>query len=280
MALPTTYFAGTATVNQGSTTAVGHGTAWLTAGLQTGDVFWMDGLSVRLASVESNTQLTFAYGWPGATRAAGQYEVRYTPDGIRALATSIAVNNALSNGNLYSFGQLQTAADKGLHFTGAGTAALHKQTEFARSLMGAADNSVFRAAIGGVPTGDTTNSIGFVGGTASAPYMRHTTSDAIILLQRLIGKGTGYTYIDGRLLVFGKAAGTPDSSGRLTVTLPFSFSNADWTPIVSNGNFDIPAVMGVQSISAHQIVVKALNINGDPYSSIYQVNYFGIGEAP
>ncbi|MGA0564464.1 DUF2793 domain-containing protein [Ancylobacter sp. VNQ12] len=72
------YSAGTATVVNGSTAVSGTGTTWLTWGLMAGDTLSIDGVSVPIASVDSNTSLTLAYGWPGADAMAVAHVVLYT----------------------------------------------------------------------------------------------------------------------------------------------------------------------------------------------------------
>ncbi|WP_430259770.1 pyocin knob domain-containing protein [Neorhizobium sp. IRS_2294] len=148
MALQTTYSTGTATINAGETVVTGVGTGWLNFDLRPGDLFWAAGLSVRIASVDSNTQLTLAYPWPGASRNAQNYEARVTPDVTRVLASARAVLDALTNGVLYAFSGLVGAADRLPYFTGAGTAALATFTSFGRSVVGAANQAAGRTALG------------------------------------------------------------------------------------------------------------------------------------
>lgn len=144
MALITTYATGTATVNANETTVTGQGTTWLSSGIQAGDLFWAGGFSVRIASVVSNTSLTLAFVWPGASRSAAAYEVRFTPDANRAMGAARAILDALSNGVLYAFSSLVSATDRLPYFTGAGTAAVTKFTAFGRSLVGANDAAAAR----------------------------------------------------------------------------------------------------------------------------------------
>ncbi|KQQ70930.1 hypothetical protein ASF70_18985 [Rhizobium sp. Leaf321] len=136
MPLPTSYNTGTATVNANGTAVTGQGTTWLTSGLQAGDAFWAAGLSVRIASVNSNTSLTLAYAWPGASRSADVYEVQFAPDATRALAAARQVLDALTNGNIFSIANLATAANKLAYFTGAGAAALTDLVAHGRAILG------------------------------------------------------------------------------------------------------------------------------------------------
>jgi hypothetical protein len=87
MAISSSYTTGTASVAAGGTVVTGQGTTWA-AGIMAGDRFWAAGYGVRILSVDSNTQLTLAYAWPGATRTAAAYEIVYTPDAARVLGTT------------------------------------------------------------------------------------------------------------------------------------------------------------------------------------------------
>jgi hypothetical protein len=155
--LPTSYSTGTITVGAGSTSVTGSGTSFEAAGLEAGDIFWAAGLSVRIASVNSATSLTLAYPWPGATQTAVNYEVRFTPDMTRALASARELLEELSNGNVAAISGLETGANKLPYYTGAGTAALATLSAFARTLLDDADQAAMRATLGLVPTGSATD---------------------------------------------------------------------------------------------------------------------------
>ena len=99
MALPVSYTTGTASVAANGTVVTGTGTGWLLSQIREGDYFWAAGLQVRILSVDSATQLTLAYPWPGAARTNAAYEVQYTPDATRVLASARQLVESLNNGN-------------------------------------------------------------------------------------------------------------------------------------------------------------------------------------
>lgn len=80
MTLPKTYSTGTVSVANGATTVTGVGTAWLSA-VAADDVFRRAGLTVRIASVDSDTQITLAEDWPGTTLSGSAYEIAIVYDG-------------------------------------------------------------------------------------------------------------------------------------------------------------------------------------------------------
>jgi len=156
--MTTVYTTGTITVSNGSTTVTGSGTAWNTAGIKAGDHFWGAGLSVRVASVDSATQITLAYAWPGSSLSGANYEIRLVEDDIRALAASNLLLQALgANGNLTSLGNLSTAANKLPYFTGAGVAAVTDLTAAARTLLDDASVAAMQTTLELVKTTSATD---------------------------------------------------------------------------------------------------------------------------
>lgn len=148
MSLLTSYSTGTVSVGASSMTVTGSGTAWSTAGVEAGDYFWAAGLSVRIASVNSNTSLTLAYAWPGAALSGANYEVQFTPDATRNLASTRSVLEQLTNGNISALGGLATAPDTLAYYTGSGVAALTGLTSAARSLLDDTSVPAMRATLG------------------------------------------------------------------------------------------------------------------------------------
>lgn len=150
MPIATTYNTGTASIANVGTSVTGQGTSWLTSGLQAGDLFWAAGLAVRIASVNSNTSLTLAYGWPGTTRATDTYEVRFTPDATRILAAARELIDMLGNGNVASIAALTSAANKVPYYTGSGAAALADFKLKGRDIVNTADMADLLAKLGPV----------------------------------------------------------------------------------------------------------------------------------
>lgn len=105
------YSAGTVSVSNGSPIVTGTGTAWQVA-LVTGGMFSFAGLSIPIASVESDTSLALAYPWPGTTAAGGYAIARETSEAVRAAWINDRLAQILTKLSL-----------AGIHPDGAGTLA-------------------------------------------------------------------------------------------------------------------------------------------------------------
>lgn len=68
------YSTGTVSVTNGNAVVTGSGTAWAVA-LIAGGMFSSAGVSVPVASVDSDTSLTLAYDWPGTTATGAVYAI-------------------------------------------------------------------------------------------------------------------------------------------------------------------------------------------------------------
>ena len=118
------YNTGTATVSSGGTTVTGQGTLWLQS-LRPGDIFGTHaGSGVRIASVDSNTQLTLAYPWKGPNQTAAPYEVQLTPYDSGYQRAVRELLQTMASGNLEALAALDGATDTVPYFTGPGAMAL------------------------------------------------------------------------------------------------------------------------------------------------------------
>lgn len=217
MGLATSYNTGTVSVGAGSVNVTGAGTSWLTSGLQPGDIFWAAGMSVRIASVTSNTAIKLAYPWPGDALSGTDYEVRYTPDATRVLASAREALTMLTNGNIAALGGLNTGANKLPYYTGSGTAGLTDLTAFARALL---DDSSAAAA-------RSTLDVGFErGSNSNGEYVRHSSG-----LQICIGSDISNVDVN-------QAVGSMYRSSGHTWTFPASFYGTGFLAggLVSMGN--------------------------------------------
>ncbi|MBB6011863.1 hypothetical protein HNR59_001208 [Aquamicrobium lusatiense] len=179
------YKTGTATLTNGQTAVTGQGTSWNTAGLRAGDQIKAAGFSVTIAAINPNgTGLTLAEGWPGVTRTALPYEILRVSDADRLIAAHADLMAALVP-NLTSLGGLTLAANKGIHATGAGALATHNLTAFMRGVLGSADGSAARLALGANDAANLNAGIlpaarlPFVAGTSNLTLTATTTSPTI-----------------------------------------------------------------------------------------------------
>lgn len=157
------YFAGTISITAGATAVTGVGTAWVSNNIRAGDLLIANGLSARIASVNSNTSITLAQGWPGATISGGAYLVQLIDDATRNLVATNALLASLASGNLPAFAALGGSANKLPYFNGAGTFALADLTPAARGLLDDVSAAAMLTTLGASPAIRAT-----VGGTANA----------------------------------------------------------------------------------------------------------------
>jgi hypothetical protein len=114
-------------VTAGSAIVTGTGTGWQTSGLRAG-IFGVNGIAVPVASIDSDTQITLALEWPGATASGQEYWVTYdTEPGQQTVANAQRLAEyiaRLNNPALAATASVTPAANKVLLFTGATTATL------------------------------------------------------------------------------------------------------------------------------------------------------------
>ncbi len=137
MAVLPDYVSGTITLANGSTTVTGTGTMFQAAAFKAGDTLQIQNLTAVIASVNSNTSLTLTAPWTGTSLTNAVYRARYLPDGARVTAQATTLIELLGNGNLQSLAGLTSAADKGLYFSGVGTADIFDLRKGARDFLSA-----------------------------------------------------------------------------------------------------------------------------------------------
>lgn len=153
--MTTTYSTGTISVGANSATATGVSTTWLTSGIRAGDRLEAAGLSVRIASVDSATQVTLARPWPGATLSGVNYDIWLVFDDDRVLVAANALLSKLTGGTLTSLGGLAGAANKMPYWTGAGVMAETALSAAGRGLIDDADVAAMRTTLELVKTTNT-----------------------------------------------------------------------------------------------------------------------------
>ncbi|MHB2265646.1 pyocin knob domain-containing protein [Aliihoeflea sp. PC F10.4] len=156
MALISYYSQGTASVAANGTVVTGQGTLWV-GSVKPGDQFRAGGLTERILSVNSNTSLTLARGWPGAARTAAAYEVYVVPAPSEIVGTTRTLLTSLSSGVLSAFAGLTSAANKLPFFTGSGTMDVTDLSAKGREIIGAADSAAARSAVGAMQNLDAPN---------------------------------------------------------------------------------------------------------------------------
>lgn len=216
-----TYSTGTVSVTPGSRAVTGLGTLFLTSQIRAGDIFELAGLTLSIESVNSNLGLTLVRPWPGPALSGEAYEVRFSPDTTRVMASSRIIQQLLSSGNFAALANLVSASDQLPYFNGPGSATTTPITATARDLLAAGSVSAVRNLLGLAGyAGAGIRIQGVVDNTGALPATGNTIGDAY-----LVGSNPANLYVWGGAAPWsnaGPVSGTAGTDG----AIPFASRSA------------------------------------------------------
>ncbi|KQX55454.1 MULTISPECIES: hypothetical protein [unclassified Ensifer] len=160
--MTTPYTTGSITLTNGSAVVTGVGTAWQTALIAGGTLYVeADGNPLPILTVDSNTQITAAIKWKGASGTFSYAIMRDTAYGQQTVANAQALSTylqRLDSASLSGLASLSASmgADKIAYTTGPTTMAWAALSTFSREALALGDAAAWRNKIGALSTGGGT----------------------------------------------------------------------------------------------------------------------------
>ncbi len=157
--MTTPYTTGSVTLTNGSAVVTGVGTAWQTALIAGGTLYVeADGNPLPILSVDSNTQITAAIKWKGASGTYPYALMRDTAYGQQTVANAQALSTylqRLDNASLSALASLAASmtADRFAYATGLNTMAWAVLSTFGREMLALTDAAAVRTKIAAVRNG-------------------------------------------------------------------------------------------------------------------------------
>lgn len=201
--MTTPYTTGTITLTSGSAVITGTGTGWQTALIVGGMVAPdADGNALPILSVDSNTQITAAVKWRGASGTYAYAIMRDTAYGQQTVANAQALSTylqRLDNASLSALASLAASmsADKFAYATGLNTMAWATLSTLCREMLALGDVAAVRNKIGaysagGGPIGGHVNVTGNVAATG-------TVEGYHLFSKTPVGLGGNFSFYSGGL---------------------------------------------------------------------------------
>ncbi|MEI2299348.1 gp53-like domain-containing protein [Ensifer sp. MJa1] len=262
--MTTPYTTGSITLTNGSAVVTGVGTAWQTALIAGGTIYAeADGNPLPILTVDSNTQITAAIKWKGATGTYPYAIMRDTAYGQQTVANANALATylqRLDNASLAALASIAATLGAGKVPRGlsANTMEWFTVTDFIKTLLDDADAGTARgtlgaqAALGFTPvqqgggSGQGGNKV-YVGWDPSKGLTAQVDTSVLgkLWYDGLVTGGLGWLkFPNGMIIQSGTVVVTADGNGFADINLPVSFASAsNYVPVAWNGDGNINVVV-------------------------------------